>query len=116
MMGISKLDRLWMKDLLKKLNLLSSLKKSLWKRWILQYQRINDDVNFYKIEYYNSWEMSLSYAKEKSIELFNKLFGIDLKVEEIQFISNQDLKWWLRVFCNDDMYDLSYKRFEKLLK
>lgn len=116
MTDISKLNKLELKGLLKKLQLLNSLKKSLWNRWIREFGRINNWVNSYKIEYYDSEGKSLSYVKEKSSICFNKLFWLNIKTEEIQFVSNKNLKWWIRIFFNDNMFDLSYSRFEKLLK
>lgn len=116
MTDISKLNKLQLKELLKKLQLLNSLKKSLWNRWTKEFDRINNWVDSYKIEYYDSESVGLSYVKEKSTESFNKLFWLNLEINQIQFISNKNLKWWIRIFFNDNMFDLSYTRFEKLLK
>ena len=116
MIDISKLNKLELKDTLKKLKLLSSLRKSLWKRWNTEFERLNAWVNSYKVEYYDFGDSSLSFTKEKSLESFKKLFWIDISIEEIQFIKNQDIKWWFRIFFNDNMYDLSYQRFEWMLK
>lgn len=116
MTDISKLNKLELKNLLKKLTLLNSLKKSLWNRWITEFHKINNWVNSYKVEYFDFGASSLSYIKEKSSESFKKLFWLDIKTEEIQFIPNQNLKWWFRIYFNDNMYDLSYNRFENLLK
>jgi len=116
MLDISKLNKTDLKQLLKKLKLLSSLKKALWNRWNLEYKRLNNWINLYKVEYFEISPDSLSFVKEKSQESFKKLFWLDLKLEEIIFVKNQNLKWWFRIFYNDNMFDLSYKRFENLLK
>ena len=116
MTDISKLSKLELKSLLKKLELLNSLKKSLGNRWNREYQRINNGIHSYKVEYYDFGEGSLSYVKEKSTESFKKLFWLDLQLQEIEFVTNQNLKWWMRIYFNDNMYDLSYNRFENLLK
>lgn len=116
MIDISKLNKVELKYILNKLVSLNSLKKYLWNRWIKEFNRINNWINFYKIEYYDFWSMSLSYIKEKSIESFKKLFWIDVKITEIQFVANQNLKWWFRIYFNDNIYDLSYKKFENQLK
>lgn len=116
MIDISKLNKLELTDALKKLKLLSSLKKSLWNRWNVEFQRLNEWVNSYKVEYFDFGDSSLSFVKEKSLESFKKLFWVELNIEEIQFTKNQDIKWWFRIFFNDNMFDLSYKRFENLLK
>lgn len=117
MTDISKLNKLELKELLKKLNLLNSLKKSLWNRWFREYRKINDWVNSYRIEYFeNSSKTGLDFAREKALISFKELFHLDLKLEEIEFIQNNNLSWWIRIFYNDNMFDLSYARFEKLLK
>lgn len=116
MTDISKLNRLELNILLKKLKLLNSLKKTLWNRWMREYKIINNNINFYKVEYYDFGNSSLSYVQEKSIEIFKKLFWSDIKIDEILFIPNQNLKWWMRISFNDNMYDLSYDRFKKILK
>lgn len=116
MTDISKLNKLELRNLLKKLKLLNSLKKSLWKRGITEYERINNWVNVYKVEYFNSGDSSLSFVQENASESFKKVFWLDVKVEDIQFAQNQNLKWWMRIFFNDTMCDLSYNRFANLLK
>lgn len=114
MTDFSSLNKTDIKELLKNLKLLNALRKSLWKRWDKEYKRIQNWVNSYIVEYSNIWDES--FLKEKSLQAFKKLFWIDIKVEDINFVSNKDLKWWFRIFLNDNMYDLSYKRFESLLK
>ncbi len=116
MTGISDLNKLELKDLLKRIKLMSSLRKSLWKRWVAEYNKITKWENFYKVEYSDFWENSLSYFKWLSVDLFNKLFWIKVSESDIKFISNKSLTWGFRIFFNDNMYDLSYSRFEKLLK
>lgn len=116
MTDISKLNKLELRNLLKKLKLLNSLKKSLWNRGSREFDRINNGVNVYKVEYFNSGDSSLSFVQEKASESFKKIFWLDVKLENIQFIQNQNLKWWMRIFFNDNMCDLSYNRFANLLK
>jgi len=116
MVDISMLSKLELKELLKKIKLLDSLKRSLWKRWFSEYNRITYWKNSYRVEYYDFWETSLSYVKWLSVDLFNKLFWIKVLDNDIEFISNKHLAWGIRIFLNDNMFNLSYSRFEKLLK
>lgn len=116
MVDISELNKNELKDLLKKIKLLDYLKKSLWKKWILEYNKITNWKNFYKVEYYDFWGTSLPYFKWMSVTLFDKLFWLTISENDIEFISNKNLEWGIRVFLNDNMFDLSYQRFEKLLK
>jgi hypothetical protein len=114
MTDFSNLNKTEIKDILKNLKLLNSLKKSLWNRWDKEYKRIQNWQNSYTVEYFDFWDEV--YIRQNSLTAFKKLFWIDVKVDEINFISNKDLKWWFRIFLNDNMFDLSYKRFESLLK
>ncbi len=116
MLDISTLDKLQLKNLLKKLQILNSLTKSLWNRWKKEFERINSWVNFYKIEYFEVSNDTLNFVKEKAVESFEKLFKIKIWIDEICFAKNQNLKWWMRLYYNDNMFDLSYNKFEGLLK
>ncbi len=116
MIDISKLSKDELKHLLKDVTLLSSLKKSLWKRGKQEFQKLKNGKQCYKIEYYESSDESLSFVKEKSIEIFQKMFWAEVKLDDIEFMQNQNLQWWMRIFYNDDMFDLSYRKFENLLK
>ena len=116
MENISKLNKNELRELLKKLKLLNSLKKSLWNRWIKEFDKINNWVDFYKVEYFNSNYEDLSFLKQSALKAFVLKFWLKLNLEQIEFIQNNNLKWWFRIFLNDNMFDFSYFRFESLLK
>lgn len=116
MIDISKLNKVELKELLKKTKLLNSLMKSLWKRWVSEYRKVSKWINSYRVEYYDFTQMSSSFLEEKILEWFYKLFWLKLKKDDIEFILNKDLKWWIRIFVNDNMFDMAYSRFEKILK
>lgn len=116
MENISKLNKTELKELLKKVKLLNSLKKSLWNRWIREFDRINNWINFYKVEYFNSNYEDLSFIKNSALQAFSTKFGLTLDLNQITFTENKNLKWWFRIFCNDNMCDFGYSRIEKLLK
>lgn len=116
MEDISKLNKTELRDLLKQIKLFEYLKRSLWKRWILEFEKISYWKKICKIEYSDFWDTSLAYYKAKSVKLFNDLYWLNITETEISFVSNKNLIWWIRIFFNDNMFDLSYKRFEKLMK
>lgn len=116
MLDIKKLDKLQLKNLLKKLQILNYLIKSLWNRWKREFERINYWVNFYKVEYFEVSKDTLFFIEKQAVESFKKLFNVQVWIQDIQFTKNQDLKWWMRVYYNDNMFDLSYNKFENLLK
>jgi len=116
MTDITKLNKWELKDLLKNLQLLATLKKSLWKRWMKEYARVHNGVNILKVEYFDYGENSLSYVKEKSLEVYKKVFWWEIELSQVEFVKNQSLEWWMRVFYNDTMCDIAYNRFQNLLK
>lgn len=116
MIDISKFKKEELKEMLKRLKLLNTLIKFLWRRWRQEFNRINNGVNLYKIEYHNFWENAFPYVKQNASLVYKELFWIDVDLNSVTFVSNQSLKWWFRVFYNDDMFDLSYSRFENKMK
>lgn len=113
------ITNLWKKELetlLKKLKLLSSLKKSLGNRGTKEYHKILDGKDILKVEYFDFGTDALAYVQEKSLESFKKLFWLEVQLTQIEFVKNQNLQGWMRVFYNDNMFDLSYSRFQNLLK
>lgn len=115
-MDIKNLSKKELVTLAKKLHLLSSLKKSLWNRGVKEYHKILDGKDIFKVEYFDFGNDALNYVQEKSIESFKKLFWLDIQLTQIEFVKNQNLQWWMRIFYNDNMFDLSYNRFQNLLK
>lgn len=116
MTDITKLNKWELKDLLKNLQLLATLKKSLWKRWVKEYARVHNWQNILKVEYFDYGNGALEYVKEKSLEVYKKIFGGDVELSQVEFVKNQNLEWWMRVFYNDTMCDIAYNRFQNLLK
>lgn len=115
-MNITNLDKKELVALSKKLKLLSSLKKSLWNRGAKEYHKIVDGKDIYKVEYFDFGADALNYVEDKALESFKKLFWLNLQLTQIEFTKNQNLQGWMRVFYNDNMFDLSYNRFQNLLK
>lgn len=116
MVDVSNLNKTDIKKLLKDLKLLNSLKKSLWSRWQREFDRIKNNIDSYIVEYFEVCPDTLPFFKEKAVILYKKLFWLDLDSSQITFVPNNNLQGWLRIFLNDTMYDLSYSRFERLLK
>ncbi len=116
MTDFTKLDKNLLSDLLKKLKLLNSLNKSLWKRWKKEFLKINDNIDSFKVEYFDFWANSLWFIESESIKAFKNVFWLDLNTSQIEFVKNQNLKWWFRIFYNDKMFNMSYSRFENILK
>lgn len=117
MIDTSALNKPELKELLIKVKLLNSLTKSLWKKkWLPEYNIIGNNNDSYRVEYCDYQDKNLPYIEEESIKWFNKLFWLNLSKTDIKFIKNKNLVWWIRLFLNDNMFDFSYQRFEKILK
>lgn len=109
-----KLEKEDLKKLLKNLKYISSMIKDLWrKRWMKEYDNIYSWKAFYFVEYYPS--MSLQDVKDLSIKIYSKSFNEKVSIDEIIFKENPSLDWWLRIFSNYNMLDLSYKKIESFL-
>ncbi len=116
MTDITKLDKWELKHLLSNLQLLNVLKKSLGRRWIKEFTRIHNGVDILKVEYFDYGGDALSFVKEKTKEIYKKVFLSEVDISQVEFIKNQNLQWWMRVFYNDTMCDIAYNRFQNLLK
>ncbi|MBW7954320.1 hypothetical protein H3C61_00705 [Candidatus Gracilibacteria bacterium] len=116
MTDFTKLDKNLLNDLLKKLKLLNSLNKSLGKRGKKEFLKINDNIDSFKVEYFDFGANSLGFIESESIKAFKNVFGLDLNTSQIEFVKNQNLKGGFRIFYNDKMFNMSYSRFENILK
>ena len=109
---LKKLNKAELKNLFKKLKLYSNLKRQLWDRGIIEFQRIINWKENYKVEYFkwiSKWE-----ALSEAIKIYKNIFNIDIDEKSITIKENNKLNWGIRIFKNDNMIDLSYKRIENL--
>jgi hypothetical protein len=49
-------------------------------------------------------------------EVFKKSFWSTPKREEVVFVENAKIKGGMKVYCDDNMVDLSYKKVENLMQ
>jgi len=67
-----------------------------------------------KVEYFPAlWEEG---AWTTAQGVFSRSFDVAAKKEEVQFIQNPDLKWGMKVYCDDNMVDISYKKIENMMQ
>lgn len=98
---------------LKQLKLLDRLYKSLGKRWIEMFKNKLNNKTTFVVEYYS--KVSENNAYEMALGVYEKCYSMSPNKDEITFIENDSLKWWIRVMKDDDMVDLSYHNIEKKL-
>ncbi len=113
MIQLDSLNKLVLKELLKKLKTLELLKKNLWNRWIEKFKNMIDWKTSLLVEY--SSDLDSTFAFEKALEVFNKKFNLSPKMEEVKIIENKSIKSWIRVFSWDQMIDLTLNKIEKKL-
>lgn len=111
---IDNLDFKQLKELLKEVRLYRDLKKQLWNRGKVLYKKLENGTNTLVVEYFSA--MSEDLAWEESKKVFNKVFSLDLNRDEVTLLKNDNLKWWIKVYVNDKVMDLSYDRVERMVR
>lgn len=114
MQKIEGLQKLELEKLLKDLNTYKYLTKKVWKRWKIIFDNIFNGKNDYKVEYYKDIEKS--FVLEQAVSIYKKVFNINVLENDIKLVENKNIKWWIKVFLNDNLVDMSFSKFYKLLK
>lgn len=108
---LDKLKRTELEDLLKSLKFYREAKSKLWNRWKKIFNRVYNWKSSYKVEYFPKMEEKDVWAEAKKI--FKKSFSETIKKEDVEFIKNEKLLWWIVVYKNDDIVDLSFSKVKK---
>ncbi len=99
-------------ELLKKLKLYKSLTKNLWNRGKKLFKNIVENKHSYKVEYFPSfWEQE---AINESLKVFKEVFKEEIDPSILEVIKKDSLKWWIKVFKDDNLVDLSFSKTEKI--
>ena len=111
---VEKLNKEDLKKFLKNLKSINFLVKNLWRRkWLEEFKRINFNYSINTVEYFPV--MSLDEVKEISLKFFSKSFNKNISLDQIVFKENSALDGWMRIFSDDNMLDISYKKIESFL-
>ena len=102
------------KELLRSLKLYEDLWKKLWNRGEKLFKSISSWKSIYKIEYFEN--ASKKDAIEEWLIAFKKVFWETPKVEEITLEARKALAWGIRIYKDDNLLDLSFKKAEDALK
>ena len=100
--------------LLKDLKSYNNLTKKLWYRWRRVFEKMKNDKSYFLVEYYPYADVEFVYSK--SMEIYKRFFQSSPTREEIIFSPKQSLLWWMKVYKDDDMVDLSFEKVERNLK
>ncbi len=114
MLKIDNLSSLELKELLKKVKLYKDLTKNLWNRWKKLFKNITENTHSYKVEYFPS--MNEEEVKKEALWVIEKVFGEKILEKDLNLVKKESLKWWIRVFKDDNLVDLSYKKVSKIFE
>jgi hypothetical protein len=113
MQNIEGLWKVELEKLLKDLKTYKDLMKKVWKRGKDIFNNKFNWINQYSVEYYGDIDESFVLAEAK--EIYKKMFNIDVNDKDIKLIKNEKIKWWMKVYLNDNLVDLSFLKFYNML-
>jgi len=102
-----------LKQILKNLKLYKDLSSKLWNRWKKLFFSIIEKKSLYKIEYFEN--MSEKEALDNAIIAYKKVFLETPNIKDINLISKKSLSWGIKIYKDDNMNDLSFKKVENIL-
>jgi len=103
-----------LKEILKSLKLYKDLSSKLWSRWKNIFKSITNKTSIYKIEYFE--KSSKQDALAEGLIAYKKIFGDTPKTEEINLVAKKSLEGWIRIYKDDNLVDLSFKKASDALK
>jgi len=102
-----------LKKILKTLKLYKDLTKKLWNRWKALFKSILTWESEYKVEYYT--HASKDDSLEEAIKVYKKVFWDDVSPDDIRLVEKESLEWGIKVFKDDNLVDLSFKKASEIL-
>lgn len=66
------------------------------------------------VEYYPS--LDASYVASQAIEVYKKVFGIEVQTADITLVSKEEVSGGMKVYKDDSMVDVSFSKIEKYMK
>ncbi len=103
-----------LKNLLSEAKTYKALSKQLWSRWIQAYKRSKLGIPKLIVDHFSN--VTVDMAWEQASRVYKSIFNIEAKKSDVDFRSKQNLKWWIKVYMDDKMVDLSYAKIEKQIK
>ena len=111
------IQNLWKQELvslLKELNTYRDLTKKIWRRGRDIYKKRLNNKNDFIVEY--SSNLDENFVLEKSLEVYKKNFFLNIDKNDIKLYKKDNLIWWIRVYMDDQMVDLSFLKIYNTLK
>ena len=114
MQQIEKLKLNEMQTLLGELRMYHDMSKKLGKRWRDLFEKTLSGEKSFVVEYFPTlWE---DEAYEQAQSVYKKSFSESPKQSDVVFLPREDLKWGIKVYSDDMMVDLSYKKVATLMQ
>jgi len=102
------------KKILSGLKSYSEVTKKLWLRWRGIFTKFLTGSKSFEVEYFPAlWEES---AWSQSLVVFKKSFNLTPDKSEVVFTPLENIKWWMKVYVDDNMVDLSFDKVEKMMQ
>ncbi len=102
------------RNLRSSLSIYALMKKQLGKRWKELFYRQITGKKKYVVEYFPT--LGEDEAWEQAQTVFSKSFWETPTKQEVIFTENPGMKWWMRVYQDDNMIDMSYQKVENILQ
>lgn len=102
-----------LKKILKSLMLYKDLYVKLWNRWKKLFSSISSWKSIYRIEYFDA--INEKEALEEGLIAYKKVFWYSPNREDISLEKKKSLIWGIRIYKDDNMVDLSFKKVENIL-
>ena len=98
-------------ELLKSFRIYEDMKKKLWKRGVILFHQKLNNTHLCRVEYHSSlWE---SEALNQAQSLYKRIFSYEPLNNEIVLVENNLLWWGMKIYFDDSLLDLSFKRVER---
>ena len=111
---ISKTTKDDLKNILKTLRFYRYLKIALWKKWIQIFEQMFHNQDTYFVEYYPSFDKKT--VLDIAVKIYFDVFQKTVSKSEITLFEKNDLEWWMRLYKNHEMIDMSLARVKHFLK
>ena len=103
-----------LKEVLTWLKQYSFVRKNLWKRWEDLFKRKLLNKPYLLVEFPSNINKDL--ALEEALKVYVKIFDMKPEESDLELKETDAINWWIRVYFDDNMVDISYNRVETKIK
>jgi len=111
--NVDTLDLQGLQNLLNEVKTYKDLRSKLGNRWVELFKRNMENKHLLLVEYFPSVGKEL--AREIALWVYKKSFDLNVDETDIVFTPKEAVKWWVKVYKDDFMVDVSFSKIEKLI-